>query len=101
MTYLHFKEWTSVTRYNSFRVPDEEIKELFKKHRKLKTDPDDFKDVLYNYLHDIKWENQEDSEIADEETDDTEWDDDVYEFIDETVDEYESTLSVLGEFGNT
>lgn len=101
MTTLHFEEYTSVRRYTSFRVSDEEIKELCEKYRKLKTDPDDFKDVLYNYLHDIKWDNQEDSEIVDEDTDDTDWCSDVDVFVNETVDKYESTLSVLGEFGNT
>lgn len=101
MKILHYKEYTSVQRYNSFSVSDEHIKELIERCKKSGEDSEYFKEQLYTYLEDIRWANQEDSEIEYEDTDDTDWCEDVYDFINKMAEEYDEFRLTLGEFGNT
>lgn len=82
MSYLSFRELTSVCRRNYFTVSEDAIKKIVVNGRERGLSNGAIQDEIYDYLNDVKWDNIDDCDVLDEETQDEDFDPNVQEFVD-------------------
>lgn len=83
-------EYTRVTRDCVIDIPDEEIRKIAEECRENGDSLEDFIEAVKDFCYDYKWDYVQDSDIYDEETDETEMQDNFRDALNDIEEEYES-----------
>lgn len=83
-------EYTRCTRDCTIDIPDEEIRKIAEECRENGDSLEDFIEAVRDFCYDYKFDYLDDSDIYDEETDDTEMQDNFEDALDDVEAIYES-----------
>lgn len=88
---MRFNMWecTRCTRDCTIDIPDEEIRKIAEECREKNYCLEDFIDAVRDFCYDHKWDYLQDSDIYDEDTDDTEMQDNFFDALDDIGTDYE------------
>jgi hypothetical protein len=82
-------EYTRVQRDCVIDIPDEEIRKIAEEYRQKEYSLEDFREAVRDFCYDHRWDYIQDSDIYDEETDDTEMQDNFHDALDDIETDYE------------